>query len=68
MRHASIDTTLRFYVGKNANTAVAAVWQSAGRPKGNTPGDWAYQIATTAPTRRLSQGEVNEMLGIPMKA
>jgi hypothetical protein len=42
MRHASIDTTLRFYVGKNADTAVAAVRQSAGRPKGNTPGDSAY--------------------------
>jgi hypothetical protein len=23
MRHASIDTTLRFYVGKNADTAAA---------------------------------------------
>jgi hypothetical protein len=22
-----------------------AVWQPTGRPKGNTPGDWAYQIA-----------------------
>jgi integrase len=38
MRHASIDTTLRFYVGKNADTAAAAVWQSVGRRLGNTSG------------------------------
>jgi hypothetical protein len=38
MRHASIDTTLRSYVGKNADAA-AAVWQSVGGPIGNTPGN-----------------------------
>jgi len=39
MRHASIDTTLRFYVGKNADTAAAAVWESVGRRLGNTSGN-----------------------------
>ena len=39
MRHASIDTTLRFYVGRNAETAAAAVWESVGRSKGNTSGN-----------------------------
>ena len=39
MRHADISTTLRFYVGKNADTAAAAIWGSVGRRFGNSSGN-----------------------------
>ena len=28
MRHESIETTLKFYVGRNANTAAATMWDA----------------------------------------
>jgi integrase len=39
MRHESIDTTLRFYVGQNAKNAATVVWESVGRQLGDTLGD-----------------------------
>jgi hypothetical protein len=48
MRPASIDTTLRFYVGKNADTAAAAVWQSVGRRLGDTSSDSTAKTAHNA--------------------
>ena len=29
MRHESIETTMRYYVGRNANTAAEAIWAAA---------------------------------------
>jgi len=39
MRHASIDTTLRYYVGQNAASTAEAVFRSVGRLEGNTLGN-----------------------------
>jgi hypothetical protein len=34
MRHESIETTLKFYVGKNADTAADRLWEAAGKISG----------------------------------
>jgi integrase len=44
MRHESIATTMNYYVGRNAETTAAALYESIGRrpesqPKGDTSGD-----------------------------
>jgi len=36
MRHESIDTTLRYYVGRNAETTADALYQAMGNTLGNT--------------------------------
>jgi integrase len=36
MRHESIDTTLRYYVGRNAETTSEALYQAMGNTLGNT--------------------------------
>jgi integrase len=37
MRHASIDTTLRYYVGANAEATAEALWAASGNTLSNTP-------------------------------
>ena len=40
MRHESIETTLNFYVGRNAQTTARAIWDQYGKsPTGNTSGN-----------------------------
>jgi integrase len=39
MRHESIETTLRYYVGRNADTAAQAVWEGFQAANGNTLGN-----------------------------
>ena len=36
MRHESIDTTMRFYVGRNAEAAADALWQAVANVSANT--------------------------------
>ena len=36
MRHESIETTLRYYVGKNAQTTAAVLWDAHRAANGNT--------------------------------
>ncbi len=36
MRHEDISTTMRFYVGQNAEAVADAVWEAAGNTSGNT--------------------------------
>ena len=36
MRHESIDTTMRYYVGRNANTTADAVWEAYERSEKGT--------------------------------
>ena len=31
LRHESIETTMRYYVGRNANTTADAVWEASDR-------------------------------------
>ncbi len=39
MRHESIETTLRFYVGRNAQTAAKVIWQAYENRPGNKSGN-----------------------------
>jgi integrase len=39
MRHESIDTTLRFYVGRNAETTAEALYRALGAAPGNSSGN-----------------------------
>jgi integrase len=41
MRHESIETTMRYYVGRNAETAAQAVWDGFQAASGNTLGNTA---------------------------
>lgn len=41
MRHESIETTLRFYVGRNAQTAAKIIWQAYAALPSNTSGNTA---------------------------
>ena len=36
MRHASINTTMAFYVGQNAEATADALWSTEGNNSGNT--------------------------------
>jgi hypothetical protein len=50
MRHESIDTTMRYYVGRNATTTADAVWEAYERgPKGTVLGTVA-QNESAEPT------------------
>jgi hypothetical protein len=37
MRHASIETTMKYYVGLDANKLADAVWREDGDQSGDTP-------------------------------
>ena len=39
MRHESIQTTLKYYVGRNAETTAAALWAAVGGDSGNNLGN-----------------------------
>jgi integrase len=41
MRHESIDTTMRYYVGRNAQSTAAVLWEAHRLTKGNTFGNTA---------------------------
>lgn len=41
MRHASIDTTLRFYVALGADDVAGELWAAVGNSSGNTPSNGA---------------------------
>lgn len=49
MRHEAIETTMRFYVGRNAEATADALWDAIEREKGNTKGN-------TAPTTANQNG------------
>jgi len=36
MRHATIDTTMRYYVGQNAEATAETLWDSLGNNSGNS--------------------------------
>ena len=37
MRHADISTTMKYYVGQNAEATADALWAAVGNTLGNTP-------------------------------
>jgi integrase len=46
MRHASIETTMTYYVGENARTTAAELWAAVKLEKGNTAGNTAADEAS----------------------
>ena len=54
MRHESIDTTMRYYVGRNAQSTAAVLWaahrQAESNKSGNTPPKNKKQPESTAST------------------
>ena len=50
MRHESIETTLRFYVGRNAEAAAKVMWDAYQREAGNKSGNTAPLRAVRART------------------
>lgn len=52
MRHESIETTMTFYVGQNAEATADALWAAAGESSGESRDNWEPQSAT--PNRRKS--------------
>jgi len=39
MRHESIETTMRYYVGRNAQTTAEILWETVAKPQGAGPAD-----------------------------
>jgi integrase len=54
MRHESIDTTLRYYVGQNAKSAATVVWESIGRQLGDSSSDFADSVSKGNAVRRAA--------------
>ncbi len=50
MRHETIDTTLRFYVGRNAETMARALWEAHEPPKGNKSGNSEVDVCSAEST------------------
>jgi integrase len=46
MRHESIETTLRYYVGRNAQSTADVLWEAHERAAGNTLGNSAHHETT----------------------
>jgi len=57
MRHTSINTTLRFYVGRNAESTAETLWSIAGR-KGASNGATAGATENPNPPQGVANGSV----------
>jgi integrase len=55
MRHASIATTMAYYVGDNAEATADVLWNAAGTISGTTPS--AHEKRDAKSTANLSTGE-----------
>jgi hypothetical protein len=55
MRHEDISTTMKYYVGQNAEATADALWAAAGNTGGNTPP--AHKKRDAKSTANLSTGE-----------
>ena len=53
MRHESIETTLRFYVGRNAEAAAKVMWEAYQREADNKSGN----AAPTRPARAHAEDQ-----------
>ncbi len=56
MRHATVDTTLTYYVGSDATDAAAVLWQSLGNVSGNTAPAGSMAGADAASESPANQG------------
>jgi len=52
MRHESIETTMRFYVGRNAQTTAAAMWEAHKSADARRGYDFGYDLETRATESR----------------
>ena len=57
MRHESIETTLRFYVGRNAQTAAKVIWEAYRGLPGNKTGNTAPSTASSEAPQHLPQDQ-----------
>jgi len=55
MRHESIETTLKYYVGRNAQSTAAALWKAYAN-SGNTSGNTATNSATNTQSAESGEG------------
>ncbi|HEY1602223.1 MAG TPA: site-specific integrase [Pirellulales bacterium] len=47
MRHETIETTMRYYVGRNAQSTAAVLWDAHSRATGNTFGNTAQKSSVS---------------------
>ena len=52
MRHENIETTTRYYVGRNAQSTAAILWQAHSASTGSTSGSSGHEKAETAEENR----------------
>ncbi len=62
MRHESIDTTLRFYVGRNANHTAKVLWDAHRAANGNTLGNTGHFAAETTTDATEPKGQSENVL------
>ena len=60
MRHESIETTMRYYVGRNANTTADAVWEAYRRSQEGTV------LGTVAPKKPSAEGASPDLIACPI--
>ncbi len=60
MRHESIETTLKFYVGRNAETTAAALYAAV---SGNIPGN-TLSFPADAKAHEKTESPINERLSV----
>ncbi len=60
LRHESIETTMRYYVGRNANTTADAVWEAYDRGRKGTV------LGTVAQNRPASEGNGADVKPAPI--
>ncbi len=53
MRHESIETTLRYYVGQNAESTADAVWEAAGRCNNSSNNRHSQQKSDESPSSQV---------------
>ncbi|MEX2122193.1 MAG: site-specific integrase, partial [Pirellulales bacterium] len=57
MRHESIDTTMRYYVGRNAQTAADVLWEAHAKATGNQASGITLGITGHDSTHRAEAGQ-----------
>jgi len=59
MRHESIDTTMRFYVGENASNTADALWNAYATAGGNTSGNTALNETSGNDAKKAANPRIN---------
>jgi hypothetical protein len=62
MRHESIDTTMLYYVGRNAKATAAVLWEAEKQAMGATSGAASQETPTASPQQAPQTGSVNSVM------